>query len=74
MHGVGQLQAIHAAGHLNIGKQQRDVRAGFQNGNRLVGIDGFDGMEPGILHDVDGAHAQHHLVLDDEDVRYFGWT
>jgi hypothetical protein len=29
-------------------------------------------MEPGILDDVDRAHAQHHLVLDDEDVRYRG--
>ena len=26
--------------------------------------------EPGILDDVDGAHAQHHLVFHDKDVRW----
>jgi hypothetical protein len=31
-------------------------------------------VESGIFDDIDGAHAQHHLVLDDEDVRHFGWT
>ena len=71
MHRVGKLQAVHAAGHLNIGEQQRDVRAGLKNGDCLVGIDGFDGVEPGILYDVDRTHAQQHLVLDDKDVRNF---
>ena len=28
--------------------------------------------EPGILHDIDRAHAQHHFVLDDENVRHLG--
>ena len=36
---------------------------------RLVGVDGFDRRESGILDDVDRAHAQHHLVFDDKDVR-----
>ena len=72
VHRVGQLQAVHAAGHLNVGEQQGYVRAGLQNRHRLVGIDGFDRAEPGILHDIDRTHAQHHFVLDDEDVRHFG--
>jgi hypothetical protein len=38
----------------------------------LIGVDRFDGMKAGILHDVDGAHAQHHLVFDNKDVRYLG--
>ena len=71
VHGVGQFQAVHAARHLNVGEQQRNVRAGLQNRHRLVGIDRFDGVETGILHDIDGAHPQHHFVLDDEDVRHF---
>ena len=70
MHRVGELQPVHAARHLDVGKQQRDVRARFENGKRLVGVDGFDRREAGILDDVDGAHAQHHLVFDDKDVRH----
>ena len=27
------------------------------------------GREAGVLDDIDGAHAQHHFVFDDEDVR-----
>ena len=30
------------------------------------------GSESGILDDIDGAHAQHHLVFDDEYVRHLG--
>jgi hypothetical protein len=75
VHGVGQLQSVHAAGHLDVGKEQRDVRARFENGKRFVGIDGFNRREPGILNDVDRAHAQNHLVLHYKDVRWtLGWT
>ena len=30
------------------------------------------GVKPGILHDIDGAHTQQHLVFDDENVRHLG--
>ena len=44
----------------------------FKNGDCLIGIDGFNRMKAGILDDIDGAHAQNHLVLDDENVRHLG--
>ena len=44
----------------------------FENGKRFVGVDGFDRREPGILDDVDRAHAQHHLVFHDKNVRQLG--
>ena len=68
MHGVSELQPVHAAGHLDVGEQQRDVRARFKNGKRFVGVDGFDRRKPGVLDDVDRAHAQHHLVFHDKNV------
>ena len=71
MHGMGELQPIDAAGHLDIGKQQVDVRTCFENGQRLIGVDGLDRGKSGILDDIHGAHAQHHLVFNDEHVR---WT
>jgi len=72
MHRVSQLQAVHAARHLNIGEQQIDVRAGFQNGERLIGVHGFNGRKSGIFHNIDRAHSQHHFVLDDKNVGHPG--
>ena len=60
MHGVGEFQSVHAAGHLYVGKQQRDVRARFEDGKRFVGVDGFNRRKSGILDNVDRTHAQHH--------------
>ena len=67
--GMGQLQPVHAARHLDIGEQQGDVVAQFEDLNGFVGADGLDRHEPGILDDVDGAHPQDHLVFDDQDDR-----
>ena len=69
---MSQFQAVHAAGHLNVGEQQRNVRTGLQNGEGLIGVYSFDSVKTGILHDVDGPHTQYHLVFDDKDVRHFG--
>ena len=69
---MGQLETVHAARHLNIREQQGYVRARFQNGDRLIGVHGFDGTKSGILHDIGGAHAQHHLVLDDKHLGHLG--
>ena len=68
MHRMRQLQPVHRAGHLDIGEQQRDIGAGFQDAHGLVSVDGLDGVETGVLDDIDRAHAQNHLVLDDQDV------
>ena len=40
----------------------------FQNSQRVVGIDGFNGGKPRILDDIHRAHAQHHLVFDNKNV------
>jgi hypothetical protein len=58
--------------HLNVGKQNSYVRAGLQNCHRLIGVHGFDRTKSGIFHDIDGTHAQHHLVLDDKHVGHPG--
>ena len=48
-------------------KQQLDVGAGFEDRERIVGIYGFDRGEPGVLHHIHRAHAQQHLVFDNQD-------
>jgi hypothetical protein len=72
VHRVGQFQAVHAAGHLNVGEEQRYVRTGLQNGDGFIGVDSLNRTKPRILHNVNGTHAQNHLVFDDKDVRQFG--
>ena len=44
-----------------------DVGAGFQDRQRVVGIDGFNGGKARVLDDIDRAHAQHHFVFDDQN-------
>ena len=72
MHGVSELQTVHAAWHLNIRKQHGDIRAGLQNSDRLIGVHSLNRAKSGILHEIGGAHAQHHLVLDDKHLGHFG--
>jgi hypothetical protein len=58
--------------HLNVRRQQRDVRARFKNGTRLVSFHGFNGREARVLDNVDGTKAQHHLVFNDQNFRRHG--
>ena len=72
VHRVGQSQAVHGPGHLNVGEEQRYVRTGLQNGDGFIGIDSFERMKARILHNIDGAHAQHHLIFDNKNVGHLG--
>ena len=58
------FRSVHAAGHLDVGKQQFDIGARFEDRERIVGIDGFNGGEAGVLDHIHRAHAQQHLVFD----------
>jgi len=69
MDGVGQLQAIHSAGHLNVGKQKRYIGARFQNGKCFVGVYRLNCLEARVFDDVDCPHSQHHFVFDDKNIR-----
>ena len=42
----GELQPIHGTRHLDIGEDHRDIAARFQDFDRLIGIAGFDNLEP----------------------------
>ena len=72
MHRVCQHQAVNTARHLNIRKKQGDVRARLKNGDCFIGVNRFNRVKSGILDNVDGTHAQDHLVLDDKNVRHLG--
>jgi hypothetical protein len=67
MNGESEFQAIDAAGHLDIGEQQFDVGTGFEDRQRVIGIDGFNRRKSGVLDHVDRAHAQHHFVFNNKN-------
>ncbi len=67
MDGVGELEPIHAAGHLDIRKQQLNVGAGFEDRKRIVGIDGFNSRKPGVLDHIHRAHAKQHFIFDNKN-------
>ena len=67
MHGMRKSDAVHLARHLDIGAHQRDVGSGFQDGDGFGGIQRLKRRVSGVFHHVDRAHAEHHLVLDNEN-------
>ena len=46
--------------------------ARLKNGDCFIGVNRFNRVKSGILDNVDGTHAQDHLVLDDKNVRHLG--
>jgi hypothetical protein len=48
-------------------KSQRDIGTRLQDRDSFVGIHCLDRRKAGVLHHVDGAHSQQHLVLYDEN-------
>ena len=51
-----QFQPIHRAGHLDVGEQEFDVRAGFQQCECVVRVNGLQRREAGILDHIHCAH------------------
>jgi hypothetical protein len=61
----GELQAIHGTRHLDVGKDDVNVRARFEYGNRFVGVRGLDNIEAGVTDHFRGVHSQQKVVFDD---------
>jgi hypothetical protein len=62
-----QHQSVHRTWHVDIGENRFDVAAALQNLDRLIGIAGFQGRVPCVLHHVDSTHPNERLVLDDQN-------
>ena len=71
--GGGQLQPIHGPRHLDIGENDADVEAMFEDHDRFVGVFCFDDVESAGLDHVDRVHADQELVFDDQDDRRFSF-
>jgi hypothetical protein len=63
----GELQAINRAGHLDISKDDVNVRARFENRNRFVSITSFDNVETGVADHFRHVHSQQKFIFDDKN-------
>src|SRR6202050_5799721 len=47
---VGELETIHRAGHVNAGKDHRDIATALQDAYGFIVVGGFDNLEARILN------------------------
>jgi hypothetical protein len=64
-----EVHSVARARHLNVGKKQPHVVAGFERFQRGVGVRGFDDLKPVLLEQASRVHAQTRVVFDHE---YYG--
>jgi hypothetical protein len=65
--GVREGEAIRRAGHLDVGEQQSHIGTRFKDRDGGSHVGGLDRFIACVLDDIDRAHAQQHLILDEED-------
>ncbi len=68
MHRMSEFQTIHAPWHLDVRKQQRDVRPVFKYDDRLIRVDRADRRKSCVFDEIQGASVQHRIVFDDQYV------
>jgi len=61
-----ETKPIHGTRHLNVGENDSNVAAPFQDANSLVCTRGTDGVEPCLSDDVLGHQSNKDFVLDDK--------
>jgi hypothetical protein len=64
--GVGQLQAVHGAGHVNVAKHYLNVAALLEQADSLIGIARFHDAKPRLLRNVDGKGTDKEIVFHDQ--------
>jgi hypothetical protein len=63
----GQLDAVHRAGHVDVGEDNPYIAAGFKNTNRMIGVARLNGVETGRLDDINRSHTEDRFVLHNEN-------
>ncbi len=66
-YGCRQFQSVHAAGHIDVRKQQPDVWNVFQDGNCFVGVGRLMYIETFFGQMIHKVEAKEGLIFDDKD-------
>lgn len=62
-----EIDAIHFARHVHIGKDQRDVVVRIENRDRFFRIPSLENGRAGVLENVGRDDANEQFVVDDQD-------
>ena len=68
----GELQHVQRARHVDVGKQQVDLRLALKHPPSLVGRVRLHDVEAGLLQHVDRDHADDRFIFHDEYGRACG--
>ncbi len=68
-----KLHAVHAAWHVDIGKEHADVGPRLQDFQCLVGPTGLDCTKTRIFDHIDCHHAQEWIILHDQYDMFGEW-
>jgi hypothetical protein len=71
VHLAGEVHPVLFAGHLNVGEEQADIVAGFENLEGCRGTGRLENLEPLGLEEAGCMKAQNGLVVDNQDYRMF---
>lgn len=63
----GELYAIEGAGHVYIGKDDADLRVGFKQPQRFVGVARLQNSKAGLFQEIDAQKTCERLVLDNKN-------
>ena len=66
-HGPCKPEAVHRSRHLDVGEDDVDIGSGFEDGDRLVGVAGFDDIVARIGDHFRPADPEQRLVFHDEN-------
>src|SRR5438067_5963882 len=64
---VSQFHSVHRTRYVKVRKYDPNVSAGFEDRDRVVGVDGLDYVVPGSLDHLSRIHADQKFILDDKD-------
>jgi hypothetical protein len=61
-----EFEPVHAAGHIDVGKEQAHIVVLLQHCDSLIGATGVDDAESGVLENIASVHTDERIVFDDE--------
>ncbi|SEM17001.1 hypothetical protein SAMN04515666_10832 [Bosea lupini] len=68
--GMSELDAVHRAGHLDVGENGVDVAAVGQYGHGLVGMRGLYHLKTSSLKEIHRVHPEQRLIFNDQDDQF----
>ncbi len=69
MNSLRKIQAAHCARHLNVGKDNADIRMFIQYLKGLSGVSSFPNDQAHIGYRISSHHSRREFILDNQNFR-----